>query len=162
MKHKKVTSKSLSNTLKAQKAKEKFALLVEESEGLVLEIRKRMSELEGVEEIEKKCYMGRGPVQFFILGDRHLFHLVFQFFKRRGIRMPVPGFIGTIPIDINDFEPYLMDSHRVSERLKKLIFGEKIYRGTKGVRFSITNMDEVEEFLDLIKLKYEFYKFGGV
>ena len=155
MKNKKVTSKTSSNALRVKPVKEVVASLPSEIQGLVFEIKSRMRELDGVE--EKVMYDGltKEEVPAFNLGKRQLFHLHIESEKH------CKGMAGTVSINVKDFEPYLMDSHVVSQSLKKMIASQKVYRGTKWVFIPLKNLDEVEEFLDLIKLKYEFYKFGG-
>lgn len=155
MKNKKVTSKTSSNTLRIKSAEEVIASLPSETQGLVFEIKSRMRKLEGVEEKVMYDGLAKEEVPAFNLGKRQLFHLHMESEKHG------KGIAGTVSINVKDFEPYLMDSHAVSQNLKKVIASQKVYRGTKWVFIPLNSMDEVEEFLDLIKLKYEFYKFGG-
>ena len=163
MKNKKVTSKILgytipkgtSKTLRVKKVEEVIGSLSPEMLQLVFEIRKRMKEWEGVEEKVMYDGLAKEELPAFNLGKRQLFHLHLES-ARHG-----RGVAGTVSININDFEPYLLDSHVVSQSLKKLVAEQKIYRGTKWVFIPLKNMEEVEEFLDLVQLKYEFYKYGG-
>ncbi|OGC75859.1 MAG: hypothetical protein A2145_05155 [candidate division Zixibacteria bacterium RBG_16_40_9] len=155
MKSKRIISKSSSKALRTKPVQQVIASLTPDMHELVFEIKRRMKELEGVE--EKVMYDGlvKEEVPAFNLGKRQLFHLHIESEKHRR------GLAGTISINVNDFEPYLLDSHIVSQRLKKMVAGQKIYRGAKWVFIPLNNMDEVEEFLDLVQLKYEFYKYGG-
>lgn len=155
MKNKKVISKTSSDTLRIKPAKEVVASLPSEIQGLVLEIKSRMRNLEGVEEKVMYDGLAKEEVPAFNLGKRQLFHLHIESQKHR------KGIAGTVSINAKDFEPYLMDCHALSQSLKKKIASQKVYRGIKWVFIPLNNMDEVEEFLDLVKLKYEFYKFGG-
>lgn len=155
MKNKKVTSKTSSKTLRVKLVMEVIASLVPEVQRLIAEIKNRMKQLEGIEEKVMYDGLAKEEVPAFNLGKRQLFHLHIESEKHG------KGIAGTVSINVNDFEPYLMDSHAVSQKLKKLVARQKIYRGTKWVFIPLNNLDEVEEFLDLIKLKYEFYKFGG-
>jgi len=155
MKNKKVTSKASSNTLRIKSVKEVINSLPTEIQGLVFEIKSRMRNLEEVEEKVMYDGLAKEEVPAFNLGKRQLFHLHIESEKHG------KGIAGTVSINVNDFEPFLMDSHALSQSLKKMIASQKVYRGTKWVFIPLNNLDEVEEFLDLIKLKYEFYKFGG-
>jgi len=155
MKNKKVTSKTSSNTLRIKPVGEVIASLQTEIQGLVFEIKSRMRKLEGVEEKVMYDGLAKEEVPAFNLGKRQLFHLHIESEKHGQV------IAGTVSINVKDFEPYLMDSHAVSQNLKKTIASQKVYRGTKWVFIPLNNLDEVGEFLDLIKLKYEFYKFGG-
>ena len=155
MRNKKITTNTSSTTLRVKPVKEVVASLPTEIQGLIFEIKKRMKDLEGTEERVMYDGLAKEEVPAFNLGKRQLFHLHIESEKHgRGIA-------GTVSINVKDFEPYLMDSHAVSQSLKKVIASQKIYRGTKCVFIPLNGMDEIEEFLDLIKLKYEFYKFGG-
>ncbi len=152
---KKVTSRASSKTLRVKSVNEVIASLPLEIQQLVFEVKNKMRQLEGVEEKIMYDGLAKEEVPAFNLGKRQLFHLHIES-EKHGKTLA-----GTVSINVNDFEPYLLDSHIVSQRLKKLVAGQKIYRGTKWVFIPLNNMDEIEEFLDLIKLKYEFYKFGG-
>ena len=155
MKHKKVTFRTSSNTLRIKPVEEVINSLPTEIQGFVFEIKSRVRKLEGVEEKVMYDGLAKEEVPAFNLGKRQLFHLHIESEK------PGKGIAGTISINVKNFEPYLMDSHAVSQMLKRIVASQKVYRGTKWVFIPLNNMDEVEEFLDLIKLKYEFYKFGG-
>lgn len=155
MKSKRITPKSSSKALRIKPVQEVIASLTPDMQQLLYEIKRRMKELERVEEKVMYDGLAKEEVPAFNLGKRQLFHLHIES-KKHGRALA-----GTVSINVNDFEPYLLDSHIVSQRLKKLVAGQKIYRGTKWVFIPLNNMDEIEEFLDLIKLKYEFYKFGG-
>ena len=155
MKRRKIASGSSSNTLRIKPVGEVIASLPTEIQGLVFEIKSRMRDLGGVEEKVMYDGLAKEEVPAFNLGKRQLFHLHIESEKHG------KGMAGTVSINVKDFEPYLMDSHAVSQNLKKVIASQKVYRGTKWVFIPLNSMDEVEEFLDLIKLKYEFYKFGG-
>lgn len=155
MKNKKITPMTSSNTLRVKPVKGVVASLPSEIQQLVFEISKRMKQLDGVEEKVMYDGLAKEEVPAFNLGKRQLFHLHIESEKHG------KGMAGTVSINVKEFEPYLMDSHAVSQNLKKLVASQKIYRGTKWVFIPLNNRDEVEEFLDLVKLKYEFYKFGG-
>ncbi len=155
MKSKKINPKSSSNTLRIKLLEEVLGSLPSEIQRMVAEITKRMKQLQGVEEKIMYDGLAKEEVPAFNLDKRQLFHLHIESEKHG------KGIAGTVSINVNDFEPYLMDSHTVSQRLKKLISAQKVYRGTKWIFIPLNNMDEVEEFWDLVKLKYEFYKYGG-
>jgi len=155
MKNKKITPKTSSNTLRVKPVGEVIASLPSEIQELVFEIKSRMRDLDGVEEKVMYDGLAKEEVPAFNLEKRQLFHLHIESEKHG------KGMAGTVSINVKDFEPYLMDSHAVSQSLKKMIASQKVYRGTKWVFIPLNSMEEVEEFLDLIKLKYEFYKFGG-
>src|SRR3989304_2626585 len=143
MKNKKVTSKTSSNTLRIKPVGEVIASLQTEIQGLVFEIKSRMRKLEGVEEKIMYDGLAKEEVPAFNLGKRQLFHLHMESEKHG------KGIAGTVSINVKDFEPYLMDSHAVSQSLKKMIAFQKVYRGTKWVFMPLNSMEEVEEFLDL-------------
>lgn len=125
------------------------------AQSLIAEIIESIKKLEGVEGKKMQEGSDKKAVLAFNLGDIQLFHLRFESEKQG---TPV---VGTVPIDVFDFEPLLLDSHNISGRLKKQIAGEKVQQTIKLVSFPLNNADEVEEFLELIQLKYEYYKFGG-
>ena len=63
-------------------------------------------------------------------------------------------------VGVKKLEPLILDSDRVSAQLRRLVAGTSPGRGTKMVKVPLAAPEDVEKFLELVRVKWESE--GGV
>lgn len=80
----------------------------------------------------------------YYFGDRQLFH-VHDF--RGGLR-------ATVFVGIRTLEPVILDAEAVSHELRQRVAETSVGRGTKQVKFPIDSIDDVNAFMEVIRVKW--------
>ena len=125
------------------------AMVEERGRALAL-LRDSTMSREGVE--ERVLYDGfcREWTPAYYVGPRQLFH-VHNF--RSGLRATM--FVGE-----NTLQPVLLDSQEVPEEQRLMVASTRGYRGTKQVKVPLATLEDVVGFMELVRVKLEFYLAG--
>ena len=126
------------------------ATLEPEREEILLQLRDLILALPEV--VERAVYDGfcREWTPAYYLGERQMCH-VHSF--RAGLR-------GSMFVGVKKLEPLILDSDRVSPQLRRLVAGTSPGRGTKMVKVPLETSENAENFLELVRVKWESE--GGV
>ncbi|MFQ6029843.1 MAG: hypothetical protein ACE5Q6_20395 [Dehalococcoidia bacterium] len=121
------------------------ATMEPEREEILLQLRDLVLALPGA--TERAVYDGfcREWTPAYYLGERQLCH-VHNF--RSGLR-------GSMFIGVKKLEPLILDSQRVSSRLRHLVARTPPGRGTKMVKVPLENPADAQGFLELVRVKWE-------